>query len=284
MRLNHVVIARPGGNDTALVFDPVPVEQRKTVNALIQQQCPEIEQVMFVEMGSNLPRGMMAGGEFCGNATRALGYYLLNGKDGCMKLEISGCRSALEVEVRNSAAIAQMPIYPSFEHIVPFSPSQTIVHMEGISYLVLAPGDPQGNAICMLASKEEQKKAARNLLNYPAFSRSPAMGVIVVTEDVRGCAIKPFVYVRAIDTFYFETACGSGSVAVGLAWAWQQGRTLRNFTLRQPSGMNIGVDVWLEGKRFERASISGPVSIRYDGSLWLDDGEEISDRKLAFGN
>jgi histidine racemase len=280
MKLNHVVIARPGGNDTALVFDPVPIERRKLVNQLIQKQKPEVEQVMFVEEKGSLPCGLMAGGEFCGNATRALGYYCLKGENGRVLVSVSGSQAPLEVEVRDGAASAQMPIYSSFDCIQPLSQSQTIVHMEGISYLVLGQDEARGREICDAPSLDEQKGLARVLLNNPAFSNCAAMGVIVMTEDQGCCAIKPFVYVRSIDTFYFETACGSGSVAVGLVEAWQQKKNLRAFALRQPSGMTINVDVELNGDRFGRASISGPVSIEYEGPLGLGE-EKIAVREIA---
>jgi len=281
MRLEHVVIARPGGNDTALVFDQIPATRRKTINKLIQEQYPKIEQVMFVDGDCDPPRGLMTGGEFCGNATRALGYYLLNGANGRVKIATSGCRSTLDVEVLDGRALAQMPIFHDFDHIMSLSPTRTIIHLEGISYLVLAPGDAEGSRICALSSPDEQKKSAGSLLKHEAFSQAPAMGVIVVTKESDGYSIKPFVYVRAIDTFYFETACGSGSVAVGLVWAWQRKKGIRNLVLRQPSGMTISVDVWLKENRFERASIGGPVSILYEGSLLLEESDATLLRGVA---
>ena len=40
MKLEHVVVARPGGNDTALVFDNVNPDDYKKINAYIQTEDP----------------------------------------------------------------------------------------------------------------------------------------------------------------------------------------------------------------------------------------------------
>jgi hypothetical protein len=58
-KLQHVVIARPSGNDTALVFDDVNPRDYKDINTYIQNKNPEIEQVMFVDNDLPLPKGTM---------------------------------------------------------------------------------------------------------------------------------------------------------------------------------------------------------------------------------
>ncbi len=79
--LEKVTFVRPGGNDTAIVWDSVAREEQGDISKDIQRQYESIEQVMYVEHDDdNQIRGQMAGGEFCGNATRSLGYLLLNVK------------------------------------------------------------------------------------------------------------------------------------------------------------------------------------------------------------
>lgn len=65
-----VTILYPGGNTTAIV-EGIPSSQleRRRINDVIMKQYPKVEQVGFLDR--SLPRLQMAGGEFCGNATRS---------------------------------------------------------------------------------------------------------------------------------------------------------------------------------------------------------------------
>lgn len=65
-----VTILYPGGNTTAIV-EGIPSSQleRKRINDAIMKQFPKVEQVGFLDRSK--PLLQMAGGEFCGNATRS---------------------------------------------------------------------------------------------------------------------------------------------------------------------------------------------------------------------
>ena len=63
--LNRVVIASPGGNDTAIVFDDIPRHEQGDLSKLIQENYPGVEQVMYAEIEDGRVYGQMAGGEFC---------------------------------------------------------------------------------------------------------------------------------------------------------------------------------------------------------------------------
>ena len=90
---------------------------------------------------------------------------------------------------------------------------------------------------------------------------------MALAEDDGLLSLSPFVYVKSIDTFYAETACGSGSVAVGLVTAKRQGKSVNNAEIRQPSGHSIFVDVDFTNGFFEKASIEGRVEILYEGGF-----------------
>ncbi len=47
--LQRVTILRPGGNDTAIVWDNIPRRQQADIAASIQKSYPGVEQVMFME-------------------------------------------------------------------------------------------------------------------------------------------------------------------------------------------------------------------------------------------
>ena len=64
-------ICRPGGNDTALVYgSDYTQEQKKCINDAIMKKHSNVEQVGFIDFNKK-PELQMAGGEFCGNATRS---------------------------------------------------------------------------------------------------------------------------------------------------------------------------------------------------------------------
>jgi diaminopimelate epimerase len=60
-----------------------------------------------------------------------------------------------------------------------------------------------------------------------------AVGVCWVEQSTDRVTLHPVVWVRAIDSFFYETSCGSGSIAAGVV-------TGKN-TITQPSGEAIEV-------------------------------------------
>ena len=67
----------PSGNITALVIgDKYTQKERKQINNEIMKYDKKIEQVGFLSDYKN--KITMAGGEFCGNATRCAALYYLN--------------------------------------------------------------------------------------------------------------------------------------------------------------------------------------------------------------
>lgn len=268
LRLQRLVLVRPGGNDTALVFDAVAPADYSRVNAAIMRSCPSVEQVMFVQEKAGEFCGQMAGGEFCGNAARALGYTLLGGGNGALDLSISGAQATVRVEVVAGAARAEMPIVHEATCVHTVSDTRDVVRLQGISHLVLHPADTLAQELFALPDAEA-KTAARAALDKQGLLGEPACGLMALREGANGLQMKPYVYVRAIDTFFAETACGSGSVAAGLALARRQGRGMKGFALKQPSGLAIEVDVEMGDGVFHRAFINGPVEILSDGPAVL---------------
>jgi diaminopimelate epimerase len=266
-RLKQVVVTRPGGNDTALVFDVVDARDYKELNAYIQSKKPEIEQVMFVENEGVSPKGMMAGGEFCGNATRSLGYYLLKGKNGTIDVSVSGAKTPLSVTVKDKSARTQIPIINDAKSVTFLNDTDSLVRLEGITHLVLESGSEDARKIAAVSEVEKQKLMARQLLEKHDLMEQPAAGVMVLSRHQNAFKLLPFVYVKAVDTFYAETACGSGSVAVGLVFAKKQGKPIHDVEIQQPSGQFLMVNVNYKDGSFETASIEGKVEILYEGPV-----------------
>ncbi|PIV08581.1 hypothetical protein COW57_00450 [Candidatus Roizmanbacteria bacterium CG17_big_fil_post_rev_8_21_14_2_50_39_7] len=257
---------RPGGNDTGLVqeiiADPL---KRKEINNEMMQMFPNIEQVGFVNLNIEELELMMAGGEFCGNATRSTAYLALNGQPGEVAIKVSGVKDKLRAGVaQNGEAYAQMPIYQDANRVSQDleNPRNSIVYMEGITqYVNWDTSSIEGK------NPDEIKKQAMELMREKGLDTSPAAGVMYVKETPQGLEIVPVVYVRDINTLFYETACGSGTTAVGLTLAKQSGSSIKDVTIYQPSGLPIKVSVDYDGNEFGYAQIQGPVEIQGTGTL-----------------
>ena len=79
----------PSGNPTALVLKMERnKEKRREINDELMNKYDFVEQVGFISEDNKKPELLMAGGEFCGNATRSAVYYYLNGKEGNIEITI----------------------------------------------------------------------------------------------------------------------------------------------------------------------------------------------------
>ncbi len=262
--LKDIAILRPGGNDTILVFDPVAEKQYSAVNAELLGQYTNVEQVMFVRQDGGLYSGTMAGHEFCANAVRALGYFLLDGKDGSIDVRSSGAAAPLRVDVRSGAAMAAMPIRQDWECVQSISDTITIVFLNGITHILCDIRNPLVVRMLSLKDRNQQKNLMLELMTDYNLAEEPCVGFIIVKHDLSNTAIIPFVYVCRTGTFYAETACGSATVAYGLKCA-KQSRASCALDIMQPSGSYLTVTIDVIDQRLAKATLGGPVSILYGG-------------------
>jgi ribosomal protein S18 acetylase RimI-like enzyme len=269
-------VIRPGGNDTCLVVvdENMPQQdERGWINNSIQETYPNVEQVGFVNLDPANPALTMAGGEFCGNATRSTAWLALKGKPGEIRIQVSGVKGKLKAGVTNlGEAYAQMPIYPDLSRIIsdPESPRNFIVEMEGITHYV----DFDINKIKGL-SKEEIKKKARAEMAQRGLDQGLACGIIY-SEQVNGSwVIEPVVLVvnaggENKESLYYETACGSGTTALGLVLALKSKESIKDVPIIQPSGMMIKISVDFNGRSFQYAQIQGDIEELNKGSIELE--------------
>jgi len=274
----------PGGNKTALVFGTDGLETDITRRCTIQDriltrhandQDGEVEQVGFVAVDGAAPTLIMAGGEFCGNATRTAAAYYLRDKPGEIEISVSGASRKLRAGRRISGEVwAEMPVYESLNEAVTSLPNGSYwVQMDGISHLVV----PQRIAVPILdqiftcTQKADQLRIAVDLLEQTiAQNKLPvgdAYGIILLENTVDMLTMHPFVHVKTAGTTYYESGCGSGAMSVGLVSSLLRSESVK-LALVQPSGKVISADVErLEGK--VRGRISGAVD--YGGIYELCD-------------
>lgn len=257
MTINDLAIVDPGGNVTAIVFDAVPPSQRLAINNKILKEHALVEQVLFVERRETGVHGQMAGGEFCGNAARSLGFVLSGGNNSRQTFAMSGVFAPVIVETSQNGAKLLVDLGFRHETRVYAGVSVSIVHLEGISHAVLLPSDPLFSHF--LEKALEGKSSLLPIFQELGLLDCPACGLQLVEKNTEGMNLKPYVYVHAIDTLYAETACASGSIAVT--------SLLGNETvLIQPSGKSLHTRLSSNETRFQ-AEVNGYVSMLSRGNF-----------------
>lgn len=258
----------PSGNTTLLITDPV-ARDRQLPLALVLAT-PEylaVDQVGFLEKPEDAgaeARLQMMGGEFCGNASRALAAYLLQGKGGVTRgsviLEVSGSDTLVEafVEKRTEGCwwtevAVPVPRTVRTQRIPLGNEMVEAVYVElpGIDHLVLEGIEP---------SRATFEYLERNgYLPHNAEAR----GVMFWNRAAR--TLTPLVAVGASDPVR-EGSCGSGSIAVATALAMADRTSIRDLQLHQPGGELLVTAEYGSGG-ITRALIKGTVDMIATGRV-----------------
>ena len=273
-----VLRADPAGNITLFVLSAVPVGRRGQVaSRLMDLPAFQAEQVGYVtavsareqkpvqkESGAGAAkeetlrslltaenvRMEMAGGEFCGNATRAFGLLLAQarGISGALEVSVSGCNQPVLVEAEPTAgrAFAQMPLPHSVERREVEGVPGTLVHLGGIAHFVVH-------------EKPSRVFFAKTEVLFDTIPGLSACGVMFLEADGNG--MTPLVKVRATDTLVFEGSCGSGSFAAAVAESQNVQEGIFRKRYEQPAG-DLEVEIVRKAGAVQRGSIGG--NVRFD--------------------
>lgn len=238
----------PSGNPTILVRGLREKKDKKQINDFLLEKYSFVEQVGFIS--EDRYRLEMAGGEFCGNATRCAIYYYLDGKDGNITIDVNGIM--LDGGIKDGKVWVTMPVYKGNPaDSVTFVAPYTIIRMDGITHVVIQQE---------IQHKDEQlaKDSAYAIMEELNLFCEPACGVMFIKYEDKGISLMPVVYVRDINTFFFETACGSGTTAVGI-YNSVANNCDTDLDVMQPSGETIHVNIRYRNSIIENAVISGKV-------------------------
>ncbi len=251
----RVLRADPAGNITLYVLDPVAPELRPRVTACLLGMAQfKAEQLAYCcppVMGGQA-RIEMAGGEFCGNATRAFAMVLqqeMGFPSPCsMSLEVSGCDHLVSAfsDLSAGTAEAEMPLPGSVRRLQVGGKPGVLVDLGGIAHLVVEQVSP---SLEFFRTVE------------PVFQEIPhleAYGVMFL--DREGSRVTPLVKVPAANTLVWEGSCGSGSVAAAVAGSLGAPDGQYTQDLNQPAGV-IRVKLALEQGQVTQVSIGGPVRL-----------------------
>lgn len=249
-----IIVANPSGNITIFVKTPVPRSEYQTVaSQLLSMEELKGEQVAFILQNPQL-EGIdgsmeMCGLEFCGNASRSFGLILAQEAGECgiaeMKVLVSGCEEPLTVELdmdMNGAKI-RMPNPISCEK----KKECTIVDFGGIMHIIVEDLPATKEIFDMMKDRIYEQLDP------------PAMGVMF--WDTAEKKLTPVVYVKDVDTTYFEGSCGSGTTAMAAAFSMGREDGTYSWSIPQPEGTIDATAVVKDGRAVE-IYIDSPVDVK----------------------
>lgn len=216
---NHTfVITAAGGNGTA-----IEVLEHSLSRAEYAQRGGELmhdaedyhfEQCGFLILDDN--HFEMAGGEFCGNATRsaAILFYRLNGEPE-FEFTVSGFSGQVKATVKPLSANRYdvTCTFPGLEakttQVKALGHDATLVDLGGIVHVVIEDDFPQDES--QYTADHHQITEDLNLTDRDA------VGVCWIKRSDNKVTMHPVVWVPKgeKETFYYESSCGSGTIAVG---------------------------------------------------------------------
>lgn len=280
MRILPFLKYSPCGNITILIKNtPLSSQERAMVaTEIISPMHLGAEQAGYVDTTGAIPRLDMMGGEFCLNATRSLAVFLLT--EGLLtptdtgwhtgRASVSGMTVPVDIKARalsggnlfEASVLLDLPSPPAIDTL---APGINLVRVPGIAHLVFD--------ACRHPLPTVGEKAIPAYLQRYGLEQEEAAGCIWLhcpPSPEQLPAITPFVWVRATDTIYAETACGSGTLAAALV-RFQSQSTPASLTLLQPGGETLTVTPVLS--RHERgcaAEVSGPVRLLAEGNVFVE--------------
>ncbi len=290
----------PGGNTTLLFPDSGqrPAEQARLASLALDPAMLGGEQAGFVHLSQGRLR--MAGGEFCVNASRAVGALLAytaqsaTPEQGVLEglalglaqptgyaaeypertdeIHVSGWNSPVRLRTRGLAPLWQVEALLRL-------PACSITTVEQGAHLVRLPG------ICHLllggpahSLPEDCYAAAAQMRQRHNLEKEPAAGVIWWRECQGQLEMLPLVHVRDAGTTFLENACGSGALALALCLA--RSGTRRAFSIMQPGGSALEVRLFTDNG-VEMAGVDGPVALVARGKIWLPEPEACTRPRQA---
>ena len=257
--MSEYVFLNPSGNITALVTKDVQREKYQEISNKIMKDDPNIEQVGFLKKYSDsIFRLEMAGLEFCGNASRAFACFLVKEKfvkKNTFEISVSGYDNLIECNVEKNGEDYYSTIDLKFSKVInDFIENKilnnqkiSVIHLPGISHAFL-------DQKKFKFDKENCLKEAKKIIQELNLMNLPAIGVIWYVDN----QINPVVYVRDIDSLFYENSCGSGSIAYGIYLAYLKNKDgLFNFDVVQKNKEIVKVTIELKDKIIISAKLYG---------------------------
>ncbi len=236
MNKNTYIVTAAGGNPTIIEVIEEPLERslyekhgRDLMN-IGASSGVEQSGSLILPKNTSLPHFEMSGGEFCGNAARSAALILSQfGYGKTFQFTMSGIKKPVLAQVRviDGISIVDCTFFDFPVELKTGEMVEKIVDLGGIIHIIIHGPFP-----------DEYEKIHQHLRDQFRLNERGAVGVIWVENNKEGkIKIEPVVWVRSIKTFFHETSCGSGSIAVVFA------EGLSEAEIVQPTGESIFVKV-----------------------------------------
>lgn len=223
------VITAAGGNPTAIKEIQIDLnreEYERFGNKLMDEtKNYGVEQAGFlIHKDKSISHFEMSGGEFCGNAARSASVVLslLENKED-VSFSMSGFANIVSstVKKKSNNKFYVTCKFPNFDikitDVDVNCVSGKLVDLGGIVHFVI-------EGVLPLEYEKLHKKITKDL----GLDNRDAVGVVWFQKKDNYLEINPVVWVRSINTFFKETSCGSGTIAVSAVTGASE--------IRQPSG------------------------------------------------
>lgn len=196
-------------------------------------------------MSTNEKKLTMAGGEFCGNATRsAILYYKMKENEKIkinnqlIKCEIIGNNVWCELSIENyKFGIIDEKIYK--------------IELEGITIIVIS--EELSNEYL----KKDIKVEAQKIIDKYNIRNNDAVGVMFLEKNVE-LRIYPVVWVKAVNTLFLENACGSGTIATSILKTILEPQNSK-YAIKQPSGEVLETEIKKKKGIITKAILKGKI-------------------------
>ena len=252
-------LLNPSGNITGLVTKDYPREKYQEIANKIMERNSQVEQVGFLKNYSDsIFRLEMAGLEFCGNASRAFACFLVKEKyvsTNTFQISVTGFDGLIDcnVEIRDGKYFSsinlklQKHVKDLIRNEVLNNQEVSVVNLPGISHLLL-------DQKKFTFNKENCKVEAKKIIKDLNLINLPAVGVVWFDNK----QINPVVYVKDIDSLFYENSCGSGSLAYGIYHSYLKNRDGKfDFEVVQKNNEVVEVEVEMSNNVINSAKLSG---------------------------
>jgi len=283
----------PGGNDTYIVYDKaLGRDSYPEANKALLSMNPSLEQGGFLEIPESkeaVTRLQMAGGEFCANALRSAAALIVYDYQNSrklkqvvdfsriiveeptfsFKLEVSGIGEPVRVRVEERAGSllseAEVPLPDGKDILVKQKLTLggievfcSLVRLRGIAHILV-----DETSLPFKPDEAYYRPLLAEAIEVFGLKGEDAVGLIWCHKVAEGSlSINPVVWVKSINTCFYESACGSGSIAAAISESKRCGNDL--LEIAQPSGSNISIS--LRGDtvtgELKYAVIGGPVEMK----------------------
>lgn len=234
--MKTLIITAAGGNPTAIREVQMNLTrdeyEKYGKKLMLETEKYGVEQAGFlIPRKTSLSHFEMSGGEFCGNAARSASLFLfLKTGESKNSFTMSGFSNVVSSVVQkiDKTKFNVKCEFPEFNLILKDvkinNTEAKLVDLGGIVHVVINEEFPS-----------DYEDTHRLITKKLGLEKRDAVGVIWIKEINESITMHPVVWVRSIDTFFYETSCGSGTIAVS--------KTTGISSIIQPSGGIIKAEI-----------------------------------------